>query len=144
MKKFRGASGKLLWLSEMTRPDIAYDCLELSCHSRDATVSDPKSVNKVIRKAKQHESVISFSKIGPFEDLKILVVSDRAYLRQEEKTKSVMGRFIFLSNSDETIVSPLVWKCKTIPTVCKSAKDAETRSADKALEDAIYVARCVR
>ena len=57
---------------------------------------------------------------------------------------SVMQRFILMSNKAETLVNVLAWKGKTIPTVCKSAKDVETRAADKAVEDAIYAARCVR
>ena len=29
-KLFRGVTGKLNWLAEMTRPDLSYDCLNLS------------------------------------------------------------------------------------------------------------------
>ena len=54
------------------------------------------------------------------------------------------GRIILLSNLDETRVTPILWKAKTIPTVCKSAKDSETRACDKTIEDSIYVARCIR
>ena len=143
-KLFRGASGKLQWLAEMTRPDLAYDCLEMSSHGKDATKKDLKAINKIIKKAKEHESKIKYSRIGNLEDLKILAVTDGAYLKLEEKTKSVSGRFIFLSNKEETKVVPLMWKSKSIPTVCKSAKDAETRAADKTIEDAIYVARGIR
>ena len=76
--------------------------------------------------------------------MKILAITDGAYLNLEEKTMSVVERFIFLSNKEETKVSAIGWKGKTIPTVCKSAKDAETRAAYKAIEDAVYIARCVR
>ena len=143
-KSFRGASGKLQWLAEMTRPDLTYDCLEMSSHGKDATKKELKAINKVMKKAKEHESLIRYSKVGEFEDLKILAVTDGAYLKLEQKTKSIMGRFLFLSNKEETKVVPLMWKSKSIPTVCKSAKDAETRAADKTIEDAIYVARCIR
>ena len=142
-KSFRGASGKLQWLAEMTRPDLSYDCLEMSSHGKDATKKDLKAVNKVIKKAKEHGSTIKYSKVGDFEDLKILAVTDGAYLKLEQKTKSVMGRFLFLSNKEESKVVPLMWKSKSIPTVCKSAKDAETRACDKTIEDAVYVARCI-
>ena len=103
-----------------------------------------KNINKTIRRAKCQNSTIRYSKVDSFDKLKILAITDGAYLKLEDKTKSVMGRFIFLSNLDESKVVPLVWKSKTIPTVCKSAKDAETRAADKTLEDAVYVARCVK
>ena len=55
-----------------------------------------------------------------------------------------MGRFVFVSNTEESKVVPIVWKEKTIPTVCKSAKAAETRSVDKAIGDGVYVARCLK
>ena len=128
----------------MSRPDISYDCLEISCHSKDAKVKDLRNTRKVLKKAKENYSELKYSRIGPYEDLKILVITDGAYLKLEEKTKSVMGRFIFLTNKNEDKVAPLLWKSKCISTVCKSAKDAETRAADKAIEDGVYVARCVR
>ena len=34
----------------------------------------------------------------------------------------------------------MYWKSKTIINVCKSSKDAETRAADKCMEDAKYMA----
>ena len=55
-----------------------------------------------------------------------------------------MGRFIFLSDQEEKRVCPIAWKSKTIATVCKSAKSAETRAADKCIEEAVYVARCLK
>ena len=76
--------------------------------------------------------------------MKILTVTDTAYLKLEDKTKSVMGRFIFMTNIDESVVAPIVWKSKCIPTVCKSAKDAETRATDKCSEESIYIARAMK
>ena len=142
-KLFRKATGKLSWLAETTRPDLAFNVLEMSYKNRNAKVEDIKEMNKIIRKAKSDTSEVRFQKVGDLKDLKILVVTDGSYLRMEEKTKSVGGRFIFLSNLQETKVSPLMWKSKTIPTVCKSAKAAETRAADKAIDDGIACARTI-
>ena len=50
---------------------------------------------------------------------------------------------IFLSNKSETKVSPLTWKSKTIPQVCKSAKAAETRAVDIATDDGLFLARAI-
>ena len=55
-----------------------------------------------------------------------------------------MGRMIFLSSHQEDKVAPFIWKAKTIPTVCKTVKDAETRAADKCVDDSIYIARCIK
>ena len=36
-----------------------------------------------------------------------------------------------------------MWKAKTISQVCKSAKTTETRGCEKAMEDSVYLARCI-
>ena len=143
-KKFRGATGKLNWLAEMTRPDLSYDCLNLSCHTKSATIGDIKEANKAIRKAKSYPGEIHYGRIGDLNNLKVLGISDASYLKQEERTKSLMGRMIFLSTQLEENVAPIVWKAKTIPTVCKTVKDAETRAPDKCVEDSIYIARFIK
>ena len=140
-KKFRGAIGKLSWIAEQSNPSIAFDTLELSFHNKKATVADLKKTNKIIRKAKQSKDVVRFSKIGKYESLKILAISDGSYCKLENKVRSVSGKFVFLTISEETIVAPIIWKSKTISQVCKSAKSSETRSLDKTIDDAIYCAR---
>ena len=130
-------------MSEMTRPDLCYDTLELATQSKNATVSDLRKINKTVDKAKKSNGVVKYSKIGKFDDLKILAISDGGLNRMENRTLSVMGKSVFLSNREETRVAPLLWKSKTIQTVCKSAKTAETRACDKVMEDGIYLARCV-
>ena len=143
-KEFRGATGKLNWLAEMTRPDLAYDCLNLSCHTKSATVGNIKEANKAIKKAKAYPGVIRYGRVGDLKSVKVLGISDASYLKQDERTKSVMGRMIFLSSHEEDKVAPIIWKAKTIPTVCKTVKDAETRAADKCVDDSIYIARCIK
>ena len=102
-------------------------------------------MNKLIERAKKTSGKIRFSKVTEdIHDAKILAISDASHLRRDEKTKGVMGRFIFLSDKEEKNVCPISWKSKTIATVCKSAKSAETRSADKCIEEAVYVARCIK
>ena len=76
--------------------------------------------------------------------MKVLAISDGGLNRREERTQSIMGEIIFLSSKDEKRVSPLLWKAKSIRQVCKSAKTAETRSCEKTMEDAIYLARSLK
>ena len=49
-KKFRGLTGKISWLSDCTRPDLACECLEMSFHNHDANIADLKSMNKLVKK----------------------------------------------------------------------------------------------
>ena len=69
--------------------------------------------------------------------------TDASHMTIEQKTKSVSGRVIFLSNKDETKVSPLHWKSKTIVQACTSSKAAETRAAYMACDDTIGLARAL-
>ena len=109
--KFRKATGKLSWLSETSRPDLAYNVLLMTYKNKNAKVEDLKEMNKIIIKAKQEPSEVLFSRIVDFDEIKNLVISDGSYLKLEDKTRSVGGRFIFLSNKDEIEVRPQMWKC---------------------------------
>ena len=65
------------------------------------------------------------------------------YRNCPNKVKSIGGRYIALAiHSGE--ISPLIWKSKTIQQVCKSVKTAETRSLERGVEDAIYLARMLK
>ena len=143
MTEYRGAVGKLAWLADTTRPDVAYDCLELSTHNREANIKDIKHLNKVIEKMKKRSGVVKYSHVGDLKTLKILTISDGSYLKLENKTISICGEFIFLSNADETKISPIFWKSKSISTVCKSAKTVEMQATDKCMENTIYISRCI-
>ena len=60
----------------------------MSYKNREAKIEDKK---KMIKYAKSEPSEVLFRKVGEFKDLKILAVSDGAYLRLENKTKSEAG-----------------------------------------------------
>ena len=111
----------------------------MSFKNKNATISDLKEANKVVGRIKNYPNEVEYKRVGDFADIKILSVSDASY----KCPKSVAGRLILLSNKDETKVAPLLWKGKSIPTTCKSAKCAETRSLDKTIDDSIYSARTV-
>ena len=45
--------------------------------------------------------------------------------------------------NDRGDISPIFWKSKTIRKVCKSTKSAETRAAEKAVDESIYLAKMI-
>ena len=59
-------------------------------------MNELKIANKTIKKAKENDSRIKFSPVGPLEKMKVLVYSDASYLTIEGKAKSVAGKLIFL------------------------------------------------
>ena len=97
--------------------------------------------NKIIRKAKSGDSFIKYGHIGEFKNLKILTHTDASYSTMEERTKSVSGKIVFTSNMNESVVSPIHWKSKTIPQACTSAKAAETRAAYMSCDETVGFAR---
>ena len=142
-KEYRALTGQLSWAAELTRPDISFDARELSTKNKDATYEDLKHANKVLKKAQLERDVtLKFSKLGNMKDLKIIAYTDSSYRNSEDKEKSVGGRLVVLANKDGES-NPIIWKSKTIQQVCKSVKSAETRSLERGMEDAIYLARMV-
>ena len=75
------------------RPDLSFGSLSLSFNNKNAKVQNIFEAKKIIK----------FSKIGTFQDLKILTHTDASYMTMEQKSKSVAGKIIFLSNKDKTL-----------------------------------------
>ncbi|XP_064085415.1 uncharacterized protein LOC135200740 [Macrobrachium nipponense] len=139
-KVFRKYAGKIQWLAENVRPDLAIVGLNMSMKNKDATIGDLKRVNKIVKKIKSRESKIKFGKIGKKEDLKIYGLGDASYRCD---SKSIGGNLILMGNKKTDIVAPIYWKTKTIKQVCHSAKDAETRNLTKLVDDSVYLAKSV-
>ena len=139
-KVFRKYAGKIQWLAENVRPDLAIVGLNMSMKNKDATIGDLKKVNKIVKKVKSKESKMKFGKIGKREDLKIYGLGDASY---KCDSKSIGGNLILVGNKKNDKVSPIYWKTKTIKQVCHSAKDAETRNLIKLVDDSVYLAKGV-
>ena len=140
--EYRALTGQLSWAAENTRPDLAFDVRELSVRNKEACYNDVKKANKILKKAQTEQVAVKYSKLGKWKDIRVGVYTDSSYRNDENKVKSVGGRFVSLFNKDG-VLSPLLWKSKTIQQVCKSVKTAETRSLERGLEDGIFMARMV-
>ena len=140
LKDFRKLTGQLSWAAQNTRPDLSFDVRDLATRSKSATLQDIKLANKVLKKAQQTDIKIKYRRLGNWKSLKIVGYSDSSYKNDENATKSVAGRILFLTSADGKCC-PLAWKSKTIQQVCKSVKSAETRSLDLGMEDGIFQAQ---
>ena len=136
MKLFRKYVGKLNWLAENTRPDLAIWSLNLSKQNAKATIGDLKRVNQIVKKVRCRQSRVKFSMVGRKEDLVIHAVGDASY---KCDAPSIGGNLLMLGNKNTTRVSPLYWKTKQIKNVCHSAKEAETRNIMKNVDISVYL-----
>ena len=136
----RQIQGQLSWAATQTRPDLAYDALQLSTVLNKASYKDAKNANKVALKAKHENIELKFSKLGNIEDLHIELFADASLgnMEKDMETKSVMGYFICLANKDLKM-SPLHWKSKVIDKVAEDIKTAETLALETAIDDAIHL-----
>ena len=138
-KTLRSLQGQLSWLSTQTRPDLSFDAFQLSTVLNRSTVKDAKQGNKVVKKMKEKQVGLKFKHLGNIQDLHIEVFADASLGNIEEgiQTKSAMGYFICLTNSDLEI-SPLHWKSSVIDKVAEDIKTAETLALEKSIDDAIH------
>ena len=143
-KVLRGKIGELLWLSLITRPDLSFEVNLLSAEVSKATLKTAKSIEKLIKKAKNSQNTLRFVKLGDVSKLNIKVYADGSFNHRDDKTRSTEGRIIILENQEEGLVNVVNWKTKKIPRVCCSVKGAETRALEDAVDDAINLARLVK
>ena len=136
-KLYRKYVGKLLWLSENVRPDLAYTALDMSRKATKATLKDLKAINGVVDLIHSRENRIVIKRVGEKEDLIIKSLCDASFFTQEP---SVMGEIILLGNKKTNAVAPLYWKSKSITRTCESSKAAETRACGTCVGDSVYSA----
>ena len=79
MKVFRKYVGKLNRLAANTRADLAMYALELAKRQKKAVIKDLREVNRVLKKVREKESKVVFTKIGEKDDLCVMGESDASY-----------------------------------------------------------------
>ena len=141
LKELRGKIGEILWISLMTRPDLAFDVNNIASEVQGATVRTVKDMNRIIRNAKGKKQVLRFTKLGEYSDLIVKVYTDASYNNRDGKTRSTEGKVVLIENPKTGLANVISWKVKKIPRVCRSVKSAETRALEDGLDDAVHTAR---
>ena len=142
-KQARGKIGALLWISLVSRPDLSFAVNKLSSEVSDGRIRTVKEINRIIKQAKAKRNKLRFCKLGDISKLSVRVYADASLSNQEEGLRSTAGRVTMIEN-EETKVNIVSWKTKKISRVCRSAKGAETRALEDALDDAVNTARIIR
>ena len=138
MKVFRKFVGKLNWLAANTWPYLSIYALELAKRQKKAVVKDLREINRVLKKVREKESRVLFTKIGEKKELCVMGVSDASYHQDD---RSVAGEMIMLGNQRTGRAAPIYWRSGVIRKVCVSPKAAETRALLRLMDDGVHMAK---
>ena len=131
--------GSINWACQVTRPDLSFDCLDLSLQMDEARKSKCNQANKLIQRAVNYTYEIKLNK-APNIDLghQILIFADAAHTNKISKKFSTEGRIIFW-RVDQSVY-PISWKAKKLDKVANSTKSAETLALLNAFDEGIALA----
>merc|ERR1711867_111586 len=100
-----------------------------------AVMNDLREVIRVLKKVREKECKVVFTKIGEKEELCVMGVSDASYHHDD---RSVAGEMIMLGNKRTGRAAPIYWRSGVIRKVCISPKAAEARSLLRLMNDVIH------
>ena len=140
--KVRGHIGKVRWLAEQTRADIAFQALLLSMASHKPTYGDVSLINKVVAKIKRQEVKLKFSKLE--KDKWTLTVFADASKGNIGKTESTVAYLILLSDGynkgePKEKCNLLTWKSSKAKRVVVSTYDAEAMALNLGIQSALVI-----
>ena len=135
---FRKVVGKLNWLVTSTRPDLAFEVLELSMTLKHPTIFDAQRANKAVRRAKSSSVCVLFPKMVLDQDLRLVTVSDAAFANLIDKISSGYGYLVLLVDRNGRCC-PLKWRANKIQRVVGSTIAAEMLALLNAVKEAQYL-----
>jgi hypothetical protein len=72
---------------------------KLSANIMNTTVKELKDAMRLVEKAKHEPITLTFTRLGPKENLRINLYTDAIFNNQDEKLKSTEGRVLVLENA---------------------------------------------
>ena len=102
-KCYQKYTGKVNWIYEHYKTDLAVVALQMSRKSISANFGDLKGINHEVIKIRDREHVINYSHVNNKEDLKIIAIGDASYKVGE---KTVGGELIMIANEQTSIAVP--------------------------------------
>ena len=135
-KLLRRQTGKINWAATQSRPDLAYDVVELSTKFKKGTLGDLKKANKAINKLTSNPTKLLFPKITG--KLRLNTYSDAGFHNLPDQISSGRGHIIFLEGEGGR-AAPLGWTSNKVKRVVGSTVAAEALSMQMALAHSIYL-----
>ena len=137
--EFRSVVGKVGWVANTSRPDLAYDHLVLSTKLGNATLRDMKHAIKTMKKLKLDGTSMKFPNLGPEEQWSLVAHGDAGYKSLPDKLSSCGGYVILLHNEERDISCVISWSSKKLKRVVSSSTAAEALASNEALDELVYI-----
>ena len=138
MSQYRGYIGTINWVVQCTRPDMAYELIELSVKSKIASVDDMKRARKLISRIQDFESFVFFPALGEMGNWTMCVYTDASHANLSDGVSSTMGCLVFVVGRGGAMCT-VSWRANKIRRVVRSTLAAETMALQEGLEEAIYI-----
>ena len=135
MKAYRGVIGKMNWISQHTRPDMAFEVSQGGQFFQEAKGEDMVNVLKVVQKMKRKDFKMRFQQLRG--RLQWEVYTDASYGNVGEG-RSQIGYMISLRDSIGS-VCPIYWRSVRAKRVARSTTEAEALALTEASEMTIYL-----
>ena len=139
---FRALIGQLNWVSNNTRPDIAYDVCELSTLTTQATVADLLRLNKVVKNASEEVVRLFFPRLSELENCMVEVFTDASFAKLSDGGSQ--GALIVFLKDRNGRRCPLFWQSRRLKRVVKSTLAAETMALLEGAEAAVYIGNILK
>ena len=131
-------TGKVNWAATQTRPDLAFNVVELSIKYKAPTLEDLSNANKAIAKLITNPVTLLFPKLSG--ELQLVVWSDAAFRNLPDQISSGRGHIIFLKGSQSgQNVAPVAWNSNKVKRVVGSTIAAEALSLLMGMDHAYYL-----
>ena len=137
--EFRSILGRIGWLGNHSRPDLAFDHMALSTKLGNATGQDLCSALKVVKKMLASTTEIRFPYLGDCAHWSMEVYADAGFKSLPDKVSSCGGQVVFMRNSQTSASCVLSWKARKLRRIVTSSTAAETLASNEAVSEVIFL-----
>ena len=139
LSMLRQITGVLNWTVRATRPDLAYDCIDLSTHFKGGSVEELIKAHNCANRMKKNKVSVRISDLGNLNHCQIWMYSDAAFRNLNDKVDSCGGFVIFLVNIRDGRTAVIEWKSNKLKRKVLSTLGAETQALSLGLDAALGV-----
>lgn len=133
----RACVGRLNWAVQGTRPDMAFDMIDLSTKFKKGRIEDLMLAVKSLRRLQEGNSFVIFPAMK-LEEASLIIFTDAAHANLNDGLSSTAARVVFLVDKSGRC-STLAWHANKIKRVVRSTIAAEALSLEEGIEEAIFL-----